>query len=139
DREFDRIRLPTDRTSRDSLILDLRERQRAAAMAPSAPAEPAELEAIATGGAETRRADGSAEERAEPAAGAAGLDTVDPGMGARAGGEPRRRRNLNHPLWWTVMIVLLVSALASAWHHLSGRLEGEALDLDPAPAANAEP
>jgi hypothetical protein len=58
DEEFERIRLPTDRVARDALIAELRERQRAARMAPPG---------AAAGGGHAAGADAGGGDAADPA------------------------------------------------------------------------
>jgi hypothetical protein len=163
DAEFERIRLPTDRASRDALIAELRERQRDARMAPT-PADPVPRRGAAGAAGAAKEADAAraADEAAETAAGspvllpASGseharemrveasaddvtLETLDPGKPrdeARGWG-PKRRVRFQHPALWTLTVVLIVSLLAGAWHFLSGRIGADALGGRGAPAASA--
>jgi hypothetical protein len=86
DEEFDRIRLPTDRASREALIADLRERQRAARMSPPAdaerPAQPRDEEATPLVAGEVRVPAGHSEHaldaRVETMGDDVGLETMAP-------------------------------------------------------------
>jgi hypothetical protein len=113
DEEFARIRLPTDRASRDALIVELRDRQRAARMAPPPPrggVAPVAPVAAATAGAavdaavpqhsagadETAALLGASgseharEMRVESAADDVGLETLDPGAAVLTPARERR-------------------------------------------------
>jgi hypothetical protein len=142
DEEFEQIRLPTDRESRESLIADLRERQRAARMAP-----PPASHAGGVGGPPAASTDsGPAHEvlmpaatseagremRLETAADDARLDAIDPGPPA-----PRRSR-YRRPLAWTVVLVLMLSVLAGAWRYLAGRIGWAGTQDLTDPAASAD-
>jgi hypothetical protein len=147
DAEFESIRLPTDRPTRDTLIADLRRRQRQARMAPppagSAAARPMGDDAAAAAGTATQspvllvpaaESEHAREMRVETAGDDLGLETLEPDRGTRT----RQRSRYRTPLIWTVTVVLLASALAGAWRYLGGRLgwdfgPGER----PAPAATA--
>jgi hypothetical protein len=147
DAEFDAIRLPTDRSTRDSLIADLRRRQRRARLAPPpvgvAAGRPVGGDATEGGGeaaqltvvlVPTAESEHAREMRVETAGDDLGLETLEPDVAVRESGRPRYRK----PLIWTVTVVLLLSALAGAWRYLGGRLgwdfgPGER----PAPAATA--
>lgn len=138
DEEFEQIRLPTDRDSRDALIADLRDRQRAARMAPP-PKRPAGLgpgtEDDPVHGDVLLPASGSEharEMRVEAAGDDLSLEALDPGPPA-----PRRSR-YRRPLGWTVTLLLLLSLLAGAWRYLSGRL-GWGLPVEQATAPAAAP
>jgi hypothetical protein len=123
DAEFDAIRLPTERASRDALIADMRDRQRAARMTPppdrsgtesgedSTDAAPAVL--LPVGESEHAR-----EMRLEAAADDVDLDTLEPSGPT----QPPRRGGYKRPLAWTLFVVLMVSLLAGAWRYLAGRL-----------------
>jgi MinD-like ATPase involved in chromosome partitioning or flagellar assembly len=125
DAEFDAIRLPTERQSRDALIADMRDRQRAARMTPPpgqseirprdggdrADALPSVL--LPTGESEHAR-----EMRLEAAADDVDLDTMEPTGPV----QPSPRRSYRRPLAWTLFVVLMLSLLAGAWRYLAGRL-----------------
>jgi hypothetical protein len=123
DAEFDAIRLPTERASREALIADMRDRQRAARMTPP------------PGQAKTRGREGAGnnvpvvllpageseharEMRLEAAADDVDLDTLEPNGPA----QPPRRGGYRRPLAWTLFVVLMLSLLAGAWRYLAGRL-----------------
>jgi hypothetical protein len=136
DSEFERIRLPTDRASRDALIAELRERQRAARMVPpadtvprrgagraaeeSADAPPVVLPASGSEHAREMRVEASADDMTLET-----LDPVKPRDEARGWG-PKRRVRFQHPALWTLTVVLIASLLAGAWHFLSGRIGADA-------------
>ena len=142
DDEFERIRLPTDRASREALIKDMRDRQRAARMAPSAGAAivppPADASsgdvairdaapaAIPAGTGET-----ALEMRTETAGDDVALETLAPAL------PPRRPSRYRNPIAWTIAVVLLASLLAGAWRYLSKRRE--AAEAPPAAAQPAQP
>jgi hypothetical protein len=150
DEAFERIRLPTDRESRDALIADLRQRQRAARMAPdlaaTAPAADATVReeaaappvVVPAGESEHAR-----EMRVEASADDVSLDTLDPGArdAAVEGWGPRpRRTGMRRGMVWTLLVVLAVSALAGAWRFLGGRLGyGVATDVPAAMDTTALP
>jgi hypothetical protein len=117
DEEFQRIRLPTDRESRETLIADLRARQRAARLTP-----PPDAEVAAGSSAAVAFPDSSSEHardmRLETEADGVGLETMAPDTRAAPPPRPRYR----HPLVWTLLVVLLVSAIGGAWHFMQGRL-----------------
>jgi hypothetical protein len=117
--DFERIRLPTERAARQALILELRDRQRAARMARPAPLQPhaasrepvssdaveravtPEAEIVAATmtkvGSVHMPASGSEharEMRLEGAADDVNLDSLDPGITAAAATPPRRPRPL---------------------------------------------
>ena len=125
DAEFDRIRLPKDRAARDTLIADLRERQRAARMAPApdAPVRPAAVPGSSLA-MPAGSGDAAVELRLEGAADDVPLDVLDPAVLVPAPPRPpaRRARERGHSMTWTVFVVLAVSILAGAWHFLAGRL-----------------
>lgn len=126
DAEFERIRLPRERATREALIADLRNSQRAARLAPSTPepawdstdrGEPpgpvAPAVVVPTSGAETAR-----EMRAESAAEDVPLDTIEPTL-VRAS---RPGRGWRGPLLWSLLGVLILSVLAGVWHYFGDRL-----------------
>jgi hypothetical protein len=117
DEEFQRIRLPTDRESRETLIADLRARQRAARLAP-----PPDAEVVAGSGAALPLPDSSSEHardmRLESEADGVRLETLAPET--RSSPPPRSR--YRHPLLWTLVVVLIVSAIGGSWRFLQGRL-----------------
>lgn len=142
DAEFERIRLPTDSAARETLIADLRDRQRAARQVPPADSplvpEPEDVEVPAAaitmpGGA----GEAAVTMRVESAGDDVSLETIDPGPrqappARRAGWRPGR------PLAWTLAVVLLVSLLGGAWRYLANRLSvrsGAAIgeEAEPAP------
>lgn len=115
DESFERIRLPTEPVARQELMAELRERQRAARMEspPGVDVAPAEAEApdvMVPAGA----SDAAREARTEAAADDVALETIVPAAGPQA----RRPRRYRHPLWWTLMVVLLASLVGGAWHFL---------------------
>ena len=117
DAEFERIRLPRD-DARDSLIADLRLRQRAAVLGRS-PQD--EQPAIAAGG--QRPPPPPLMERTPPPTPEALL--AEPAFTSTERPEPPRQRR--HPLFWTVLIVALLSVLAGLWHFvLRGYMAGPA-------------
>lgn len=146
DQDFDRIRLPTDRASREALIADLRERQRAARLSPAPDSEllglPSGPPAYAHGDEQAQGVvllPSSGGERArdlrvETMPDELSLDTLDPG-------EPQPaapRRDFRKPLAWTLAIVLAVSLLGGAWRFLAGRL-GQGHSPAAIPVAEAPP
>jgi hypothetical protein len=151
DSDFERIRLPTDRVGRDALIADLRERQRAARLAP--PAEQLPPQAAATADAVTAEAsrpvlvpaaesEHAREMRVETSADDMSLETLDPEVvrDESRGWGPKRPSRVRRPMIWTVSIVLVVSLLAGAWRYLAGRLGwGDTGAAVPAAAIPEEP
>jgi hypothetical protein len=154
DEEFDRIRLPTDRESRDALIAELRERQRSARLAgesgegdaggdnalaglaahaaltgivaPRAESPPPRALVIPSSGSEIAR-----ELEVEPRADDVELEALTPPPRRPVTPAPGRYRR---PLVWTLGVVLLTSILAGAWRYLSGLLPRDpAVITTPAP------
>jgi hypothetical protein len=123
DAEFDAIRLPTERASREALIADMRDRQRAARMAPppglsttrggEGAANTVPVVLLPAGESEHAR-----EMRLEAAADDVDLDTLEPSGPV----QPPRRGGYRRPLAWTLFVVLMLSLLAGAWRYLAGRL-----------------
>jgi hypothetical protein len=127
DEEFERIRLPTERGARETLIAELRERQRAARMAP--PADSDLLPLPAEQGAQARQehtsvllpptaGEGGREMRAGTMGDDVPLDTLDPGSPQK----PARPSRYSQPLAWTLFVVLAVALLGGSWRFLAGRL-----------------
>lgn len=138
DEAFERIRLPTDRASREALILEMRDRQRAARRGTQEPAAHGSAARPATSGSAAVSAaagasspsgdvairgragtyvpagagEAAVELRTTVAADDVSLETIDPG--ARPG-----RRGYRTPRLWTLVIVLLASLVAGAWRYLS--------------------
>jgi hypothetical protein len=149
DDDFERIRLPTERGAREALIADLRQRQRAARLAPPADADtlpqPADRKDPARQDRTTvllppRSGESGREVRAETMGDDIPLDTLDPGLPER----PARPSRFGQPLAWTVFVVLAVALLGGSWRFLAGRLSvdreprTEAVEppvLDPTPPA----
>jgi hypothetical protein len=129
DDEFDAIRLPKERESRDALIADLRHRQRDARMAPPPPrsqwgasgreagADPGSgpPPPVLLPGGESEHA---REMRLEAAADGVSLETLEP----RAPVRPAKRSGYRRPLAWTLFVVLMLSLLAGAWRYMAGRM-----------------
>jgi MinD-like ATPase involved in chromosome partitioning or flagellar assembly len=141
DAEFDAIRLPTERESRDALIADMRDRQRAARMTPppgQSDARPRDADDRADALPSVLRPTGESEHaremRLEAAADDVDLDTMEP-----SGPEqPPPRRSYRRPLAWTLFVVLMLSLLAGAWRYLAGRLGwGFSIDGATQPSATA--
>jgi hypothetical protein len=125
DAEFERIRLPKDRAARDTLIADLRERQRAARMAPAVPgAAPPPATVPSAVAMPAGSGEAAVELRLEGAADDVTLDVTDPTVLVPAPARPQvaRAREHGHSMMWTLFVVLAVSVLAGAWHFLAGRL-----------------
>jgi MinD-like ATPase involved in chromosome partitioning or flagellar assembly len=124
DAEFDAIRLPTERESRDALIADMRDRQRAARMTPPGQSEvrPRDVgdraDALPSVLLPTGESEHAREMRLEAAADDVDLDTMEPSGPA----QPPPRRSYRRPLAWTLFVVLMLSLLAGAWRYLAGRL-----------------
>ncbi|CAN5651127.1 hypothetical protein BH23GEM9_BH23GEM9_22460 [soil metagenome] len=139
DEEFDRIRLPTDRESREALIAELRQRQRAARLSPPADSElarPSAAGAAMTGRRGDARpeilipdgwSDHARDMRVETMGDEVALDTLDPGERD----DTEERRWNRRPLLWTIAVVLLVAVIAGSWRLLSGRV-GTGVAADPA-------
>jgi hypothetical protein len=125
DAEFDAIRLPTERESRDALIADMRDRQRAARMTPPAGQSEIRLRDVGEGAdatpsvlLPTGESEHAREMRLEAAADDVDLDTMEPS----GPGQPPPRKSYRRPLAWTLFVVLMLSLLAGAWRYLAGRL-----------------
>jgi Mrp family chromosome partitioning ATPase len=127
DEEFERIRLPTEQGARATLIAELRERQRAARMAP--PADSDLLPQPAKHGEPPRQdhttvllpsaaGEGGREMRAGTMGDDVPLDTLDPGSPQK----PARPSRYSQPLAWTLFVVLAVALLGGSWRFLAGRL-----------------
>jgi hypothetical protein len=142
DEEFERIRLPTDRASREALIKEMRDRQRAARMAPAvepraavngAAAFPAGALAPApmlAGGGEAGLA-----MRTESAADDVSMEVIDPGLLMVPPRQTYRR-----PILWTITVVLVLALLAGAWRYLAARWEtAQTFTAAPLPPAATAP
>jgi hypothetical protein len=148
-------------------VQELRDRQRSARLAgaTSAPAGSPDAEqgttprAIpvppASGSQAQQPAAGSQAQQPLAVPGQAPPSSRRPDTGTDTEAEPERRRRgpapkprafqrYRHPLTWTLLVILLASLLAGAWHYLSGRLDPiepapQAADPAPATAAPAAP
>jgi hypothetical protein len=127
DEDFERIRLPTERGAREALIADLRERQRAARLAPPADADTPPLPAGRDAPGRQDRTtvllppspgESGREVRVETMGDDVPLDTLDPGPPE----QPPRPARYAQPLAWTVFVVLAVALLGGSWRFLAGRL-----------------
>jgi cell division septation protein DedD len=140
DEEFERIRLPKDRGTREALIKEMRDRQRAARMAPGFDAHVAQngVAPVAAAGAGAGasfapapmpHAGGEAAliMRTESAADDVSMEMLDPGLLM----VPPRRK-YRRPLLWTMMVVLGVSMVAGAMKFLSWRAD-RVREFTPAP------
>jgi hypothetical protein len=153
DEEFERIRLPKE-GAREQLIADLRQRQRAALMVPPPdageagtvpPAHAAGGVGPSAGDAAVRPPEGGLDVAIVPADGASAVDSArQPLFVAHSGpaappeepdftvipGPPRGRLNRGVVVV-SLIVVLLLAALAGAWHFWSGQRGAEV----PPPAA----
>jgi hypothetical protein len=141
DDDFERIRLPTERGAREALIADLRQRQRAARLAPPAdadtlppPADPDDpgRQDRATVLLPSTSSESGREVRAETMGDDVPLDTLDPGPPE----QPARPSRYAQPLVWTVLVVLAVALLGGSWRFLAGRLN---VDREPTTEVVAPP
>ena len=138
DEEFERIRLPTDRASREALIKDMRDRQRAARMAPVVEPRPMPNGAAAFSGGALAPApmpvtggEAGLLMRTESAADAVSIEVLDPGLRMVPPRQKYRR-----PIVWTVTVVLVLALLAGAWRYLQARWEAaQTFTAAPLPAA----
>ena len=139
DEEFERIRLPTDQQSREALIADMRSRQRAARLDPHAEREaaartPAGAEQAAPVSLLAVSGEVAREMRVETAPDDVALETIDPTRTPT----PTGRRRFNHPLAWTIGVVLMLSLFAGTWHFLVNRRVPVAENVTPPTPASLQ-